>query len=248
MRIVRSWRLGALAVVAIPVAAFAADPVSIQAPTFKVGDSWVLDHSARRGANGFSRQRVAEVVDRVGSDELVVGVKPDGSPRAFEDHKIGLDLSLRLIVNDVETVTARPLSFPLKVGDSWSADWTDPRQQGAQTSAHFHTTYKVVGWEDVTVPAGAFHALKIEAKGVADSQVFLPASAGSAAVAAPGSATTVAHTQAARKEVQHVITFGTIYYAPEVKYYVKTIEEQYDASDVLVRSDTEELVSFKPGS
>ena len=238
----------ALAVVAIPVAALAADPASISAPTFKVGDSWVLDETTQKGAEGFSRQRVQQVVDRVGSDDLLLGVKPDGSPRAFEDHKVGLDLSLKLMINDVETVTVRPLSFPLKVGDSWSADWTDPRQQGAQTSGHFHKTYKVVGWEDVTVAAGVFHALKIEAKGVADAQISLPASAGSAVVAAPGSATTVAHTQAARKGTVHFTTFDTIYYVPEVKYFVKTIEEQYNASDVLARRDTAELVSFKPGS
>jgi hypothetical protein len=136
----------------------------------------------------------------------------------------------------------------MKVGDSWTADWNDPRHQGNQTSAHFHKTYKVVGWEDVTVPAGTFHALKIEENGIGDGQITTPAMAGSGVVGAPGTATTVTHVQASRRGVVHITTYAAIYYAPEVKHAVKSTEEQYNTSNVMIGRQTEELVSYKAGS
>src|SRR5579875_3393617 len=141
------------------------EPAAVTAPEYRVGDTWTVEKTTETGTSGFSRQRVVNTIDRVSSDELLLGIKQDGSPRAPEEHRIGSDLSLKLLVNGSEVVTARPVDFPLKVGQSWSADWIDPRRQGNQLSAHFHKDYKVVGWEDVTVPAGTFRALKIEAKG-----------------------------------------------------------------------------------
>lgn len=238
-------RLAALIVASIPVLALADDLPTASAPTFQVGDSWVFDTSHQKGTTGFSQQKIDVVIDRVSSEDMLVGVKQDGSPKAFEDHITGLDWSLKLTVNNNQTVTARPFSFPLKVGESWTADWTDPRRQGNQTSAHFHKVYKVVGWQDVTVPAGAFHAIKIEAKGSADANEEIPASGASAVVGAPGSSTAISHVQAARKGVIHMTTYAEIYYVPEIKYLVKSLQEQYNASSVMVSRDTEELVSYK---
>ncbi len=240
----RGFRAASFIWMVAPVAALAAEPASVEAPAYRVGDTWVIQESTQMGANGFTQQRVMNVIDRVSSDEMLLGVKPDGSPRALEDHRVGLDLSQKLLVNGSEAVTTRPLSFPLALGRTWTADWTDPRVQGQQISAHFHKNYKVVGWEDVTVPAGTFHALKIEGKGYADGEIALPAQATQAAAAGGGGSTIVSHTQSARKIAVHQTLLETIYYAPEAKFYVKMIEEQYNASDILTQRHTVELASF----
>ena len=242
----RGVRAASLIWVMGPVAALAAEPASVEAPSFRVGDSWVFQENVQTGTSGFTQQRLVETIDRVSSDELLMGIKLDGSPRAPEEHRIGLDLSQRLLVNGSEVVTSRPFAFPMKVGQSWTSEWTDPRPQGQRVSARVHRTYKVTGWEDVTVPAGTFHALKIEAKGTIDDEIAVPAQTATAGVAGGGGSTVVAHAQAARKGVVHLTTFDTIYYAPEAKIYVKTVDEQYNASDVLVRRDTNELAAFTP--
>jgi hypothetical protein len=231
------------AVAASPSAA--ADPEPVAAPHFNVGDSWVVDRTVQKGTSGFTRQRTDFTVDRVGSDSMVVGFKPDGAQTSPEEAMMGLDWSLRLLIDDEEKTTARPFNFPMKIGDQWTADWTDPRASGMQRSAHFHRVYKVIGWEDVSVPAGVFHALKIEAEGVGDVQVVVPAVAQSVAAAAPGGTATAAQTQSGGKALVHITTYAAIYYAPEVKHFVKLVEETYNASNIMTERGTEELASFK---
>ncbi len=124
----------------------------------------------------------------------------------------------------------------------------EPTPQGRQTFAHFHETYRVVGWETVTVPAGVFRALKIEENGMADARIASPATATSAAVATPSGGATMAMTQRAHEGVVRVITYAAFYYVPGIKYYVKSVQEQYDSDNVRMSRDTDALVSFKPGS
>ena len=178
---------------------------------------------------------------------MLVGLKLDGSPAEFEDRLMGLDLSERRVVDGQSATTQRDFSFPLKIGATWEEDFVDPRRQGAQTSAHVQRTYRVVGWEDVTVPAGTFHALKIEANGKLTAQISLPATAVSAAAASPLAGTSISHTERARSGVVTQPTYRVIYYAPEIKSYVKAISEQYDSENVRTKRDVSVLASFKPG-
>jgi hypothetical protein len=239
---------GALApTAAAPIAGPAGDPPAILAPVFNVGDTWVYDRSNERGTSGFTQRRVDLTIDRVDTDTMLVGYKPDGAPIAFEDHRTGLDWSQRHLVDGVETVLGRPFAFPMKVGDTWTADYVEPKPQGRQTFAHFHQNYKVVGWETVTVPAGVFRALKVQEDGVAEARITTPASASSAAVATPSGGATVAVAQRAQSGLVHVITYAAFYYVPSIKYYVKSVEEEYDSDDVRITRDTDVLVSFRPG-
>jgi hypothetical protein len=104
----------------------------------------------------------------------------------------------------------------------------------------------VVGWEDVAVPAGTFHALKIESNGASDADVIIPSVSQSTAVGGGGSATAVSQAQAGGRGTAHRTLFSLIYYVPEVKYAVKMVEEQYNDSEVMISRRTEELVSFTP--
>ena len=75
--------------------------------------------------------------------------------------------------------------------------------------------------------------------------MIIPSVAQSTAVAGGGSGTAISHVQAGGSGKVHVTTFAIIYYAPEVKHPVKTVDEQYNGSEVMTRRDTEELVSYK---
>jgi hypothetical protein len=63
------------------------------------------------------------------------------------------------------TPAVRAFKFPLQVGDMYSSA-SDFREALKGANAGKVTwNIKVVGWEDITVPAGTFHALKIEGSG-----------------------------------------------------------------------------------
>ena len=225
--------------------ALAADLKSTPAPSFKVGDTWVFDQTIEKGQTGFSQVRIDLAIERLNDSTMMVGIKRDGAPTAFEDHVVGKDWSLREVIDGQETATTRPFTFPMSVGDSWTIDYTDSIRRGAQTSLHVHQTYKVVGWEDVTVPAGTYRALKIEANGVDNGTIQTPAAAVGGAVAGAGGATTIMHTQRGGQSVLTRKSYDEIYYVPELNSQVKSVEEQYNSEDVRVSRQTRVMVAYK---
>jgi hypothetical protein len=220
---------------------------TVAAPVFKAGDTWVFDQTTEKGQTGFSEGRTNVAVERVDGDTMLVGLKRDGSPTGYVDSIMGSDWSRRLLVDGQERVTNRPFAFPMSVGQSWTADWDDIRR-GNVLSNHVHRTCTATGWEDVTVPAGAFHALKVVCKGVEDLTVEVPAQAVAGTVAGSGGATSVAHAQkGGQAKVTHP-TYSEAYYVPELKNYVKVVDETYNAGNVRLSRTTGVLVSFKPGT
>jgi hypothetical protein len=223
-------------------------PTGISAPTFQQGDTWVFDRAHEQGSAGYKDERIDLKIESVNSDSMSVGYKPDGAPQDFQDHLMGLDWSQSRVFDEKSTITSRPFSFPMSVGASWSLDFTDPRQNGNRLSDHVHLDYKAVGWEDVTTPAGVFHALKIEANGLEEVRVLLPASAGVSSVTTQSGAAALSQVQRQRIGVVRIVLKHQIFYAPSVKYYAKIVQEQYNADGVRTVRDTDTLVSFKPGA
>ena len=240
----RAVLLCAFALVASASRLDAADS-PVAPPAFKAGDTWVFDQTDEHGQTGFQQRRVDLAIERLDDETMMLGIKLDGAPTAFEDHLVGTDWSQRRVVDGQETTTTRPFSFPMAVGQTWTIDYVDTTRRGPQTSDHVHRTYKVVGWEDVTVPAGTFHALKVEARGVDKGTIEVAASAASAAVAGSGGATTMSHTQRGGAGTLTRATYAEFYYVPALKNYAKSIEEQYDTDNVRVSRETRLLVSFK---
>jgi hypothetical protein len=238
----------ALTLAAMSGRAMAADPEALVAPAVQPGDTWVFDETTQRGTQGFVERRIDLTVERVGSDTMVVGVKADGSPSNYQDHIAGLDWSLRRLVDDKEVTTGRPLAFPMSLGATWSTDYDELRPHGSQTAAHFHDTYKVVGWEDVVVPAGKFHVMKVEMNGVADAHLAPSASAASGVVAGATGATALSHVEHSPARMVHAVTYAEFYYSPDVKYFVKSVQEQYNSDNVMTNRDTQALVSYTPRS
>ncbi|MHB8286327.1 MAG: hypothetical protein ACYDD1_16860 [Caulobacteraceae bacterium] len=246
-----SYRLGAtlaagLVLTALPT--LAAEPAAVSAPDLKPGDSWVFDRAIERGTSNFTTQRLDFKMEHVGGDTAVLGIKLDGSPVDFEDHVMGSDWSQRRLIDGKQTVTGRPFAFPMAIGKSWTSDYVDPTRHGLQTSVDHRVTYKVTGWEDVTTPAGSFHALKIESDDKMKAQLMAANGAVAGAVATSDGSTVVAHSDRSGPRTIYGEAFSTFYYAPEVKYWVKTITEDFNSESVRTRKQTDTLVAYKPAA
>ncbi len=236
----------ALCLTAFP--ALADEPAVVAAPSFKVGDAWVFDRSIERGATGYASERLAVQVEQLREDVMVIGIKKDGAPGAFEDQMVGQDWSKRRTLDGEETVVGRPFDFPMSVGKTWKLDVADPTRKGAQLSSEVQTHYKVVGWEDVTTPAGSFHALRVEASGKIKAQMAGAASTLGGSTASNGEATVIAHSQVSGPHAAYFTTYEILYYVPSIKYYVKRVEEDYNSENVRVSRMTDVLASLKPAS
>jgi len=230
----------------VSLEAAAAVPTSLPAPDLKAGDSWVFDRTIEQGTTGYSDKRMVLRIEHVGVDTMVVGLKVEGAPADFEDHVVGIDWSQRRIIDGTQTTSGRPLSFPLEIGKTWTSDYVDPTHYGLQVSSENHETYKVVGWEDVTTPAGTFHALRIESDDKVKAQFMAANAAVSGGIATADGATVVAHANHAGAHTAYGEFFSTFYYVPEIKYWVKSVQENYNSENVRTKRQTDLLVSFKP--
>jgi hypothetical protein len=241
----RFLRLSAFLLAVLPTRILAADP-AVSAPDLKPGDTWIFDRSIERGTSGYLDQHFDLKIERVDADSMVVGIKVDGSPVDFQDHVVGLDWSQRRMVDGQQTATTRPLSFPLAIGKTWASDYVDPDRHGLETSAEHHKTYKVVGWEDVTTPAGTFHALRIDGDDKVKAQFAGASGAIGGDVATADGSTVVAHTEKSLPHVVYAEIYSTLYYVPSTKYWVKSVEEIYNNENVRTRRETNVLLSFTP--
>ena len=238
----------ALMMLALGPAARAAEPASIPAPTLKVGDEWVYDSTVERGTSGFQEGRYDVRIEDIRDDGMIVGIKRQGAPTAFQDQQMGLDWSEHRL-NEGRPVTGdRPFDFPLTVGKTWETDFDDLTRYGLQTSAHVHKSFKVTGWEDVHTPAGDFHALKIEGHGVLKAQIAAGGGVVGGATVGAGESTSVLHSQLTPAHENYATTYVSVDYAPSVKAFVKSVHETYNGSGVRIRRETRVLESFKPSA
>jgi hypothetical protein len=125
------------------------------------------------------------------------------------------------VVNDRRTGSFIPdngvLRFPLKVGNTYTSQFEVVRPRQGAFRARNTLTVTVVGWEEVTVPAGKFRALKIDAPGTYQRQD----------VAGAG-------------KVHY-----TVWYVPEVKRWVKWQFENTDFRGQPLRREGEELIEYR---
>ncbi len=146
-------------------AVFGADETSpVQKPEVKVGDRWTY----RRTDYPTNLPRITTYEQRVtfvGPDEILV-VNTGGSGRESDSHFTsewnavsfgGLGL--------VFAPSFWFLKFPLKVGAMYETAFEIVAKRDSPLRVKNEVIVKVVGWEDVVVPAGKFRALKLEAKG-----------------------------------------------------------------------------------
>lgn len=158
--------LGPLVAAAALLLAFSASGAdetgaAVAKPQVKVGDRW-----AYRRTNNLSKAASITFDSRVastGPDEIVVVSKR----RDRENETDGFYTSEWNAIT-LATMTFTPhlghFKFPLEVGGSHVAAW-EGIVKGSGWSGKYEVPFKLTGWEEITVPAGKFRALKLEGKG-----------------------------------------------------------------------------------
>jgi hypothetical protein len=218
---------------------------SADAPAVKSGDSWVYTNTTETGPQGWARKDIAIDVERVDSDDILLGLKESGSTKSPIEQMVGIDWSRSRDVNGEQKIVSRPFAFPLNHGKKWELQYAETNPNRKYSSETIDLKYVVTGWEDIQVPAGNFKALKVECEGQWTA-VFAPGvNVVSAVSGAPGSIATVT---AGQRVTAHT-TSGKIYraywYVPSQKRFVKSIDETYSSDGMRTERVTEELASSK---
>lgn len=157
----RSLVASAALLLAFPASGADEPGAAVAKPQVKVGDRW-----AYRRTNNLSKAASITFDSRVastGPDEIVVVSKR----RDRENETDGFYTSEWNAIT-LATMTFTPhlghFKFPLEVGASYGAAW-EGLVKGSRWNAKYETTFKVMGWEEIIVPAGKFRALKLEGTG-----------------------------------------------------------------------------------
>lgn len=217
---------------------------TVPAPRVSANDTWTYQNTVEN-KTGWHQADIESTVEHASASSIAISNKQAGSTNPPREMLVGGDWSRSRSVNGHQTVVNRPLNFPLSVGKTWEVDYTEDHPNRVHTSEHWHTVFKVTGWEDITVPAGTFHALKIEGDGEW-SAAIAPAvgNASGTRLDAQGTTTVMQTTRTAPSTVSGRL-YKAFWYAPSVKKWVKSVEEYYGPNDVRSERYMDELKSFK---
>jgi hypothetical protein len=214
-------------------------------PALKAGDSWVYRDTTEIGPSGWKQTRDDLTVTRVTSSSIYYTTRPSGSSQPARDVVGGADWSHVRNVNGKETTVNRPLVFPLAAGKTWTIEYHEDHPNRAHRFEEWKTVYTVVGNEKVTVPAGTFDAIKIEAEGHwrAELEPSNTVIQGAQTSAGDTSMRTEAHRVAAIPAEGR--TYKAFWYVPSQRRWVKSVEEYYGSDGVRNERYTNELESSK---
>ena len=219
----------------------AAHKANVTAPPLNPGDSWTYAQSNEsRGSNRTTHDMVTVV--RADSQLIVVNVRAVNTPGPGREQLVGPEWSRLRSINGHQTVVNRPLAYPLSLGKTWSVDYNEftPADR-SHTRESWQTTYKVAAWEEVTVPAGTFRALRIDADGTWTAE--LPANT----VLAQGRAANGANLAMASRQGARLITgrlLKTFWYVPDVHRWVKSEEDIFDTNGARTSHVTADLEAY----
>ena len=216
---------------------------AIDQPVVHANDSWHYKNTIEQQGH-FTESHDESTVVRTQADAILLRIHMLDSPLQPTEVLVGDDWARRRSVDGQEIVVNRPFAFPLVAGKTWALDYreTDPNRNLSSERWEIH--YQVVDVEPVTVPAGTFDAVKIEATG---------RWTGTLANAVTGIATTrsdeqgVAVTNRLDRQTPHDATgrlYKAFWYVPAVKRAVKVVEEVYSSNGTRTESRTSELESY----
>lgn len=155
--------LSALAFFFVVTAALAGDDDPVRLPYVEVGDCWTYRaKDSLDQPNWSSSKSCVTYVDK--SKNLIFTVLKTQKGRE-RDRTFTSEWNPISTARSVFLKAPRYLQFPLHVGDAYSCDDEYRQKRNEQGWARVQYDIKVVGWDDVTVPAGSFRALRIEATG-----------------------------------------------------------------------------------
>lgn len=220
---------------------------TLDRPAVQVGDTWVYRSTTERAPSGWNQSEDEIKVTRVTPTAIFIATKASGSTQSPKEIFVGTDWSRVRDVNGKETVVNRPLAFPLSQGKSWEVAYTEQNPNKNHKSEKFDNHFVVVGFETVEVPAGKFRAMKIESEGHWEAQVAAGQSVVQRAESGQGSTTMVTQAQNTEERQTGGRLYKAFWYVPEVKRWVKSVEEYYSSGGVRNERYSQELQSFKSG-
>jgi len=225
-------------------AAPAADTVA--QPAVHAGDTWSYRATLERTPNLWKQSHTESTVVRSSPTSVLLRNSEVGSTNPPAEFLVNPDWSRFRSIGGKETVVYRPLTFPLGVGKTWDLDYTDDHpSNAAHKSERRELHYRAVGWEEVEVPAGKFRALKIEADGSWSGEVAPKTAATMTTVAGANGSTAAAQTVNVTARTVSGRLYAAVWYVPEARRFVKTVEEFYDTAGVRNERNTVELESYK---
>jgi hypothetical protein len=203
----------------------------IEAPRFEAGDEWefliLTTNPANRAADPVAELRRFTATEVLPNQLRLENVKLDmiDAQPVENPGRYGVSLNLESGFLNAAGFSGnyRILSFPTEVGAHWSYSY---EYGAASARRRDEMDSRVIGWEEVTVPAGTFLALKIDQWGW---QTRLGPRVGWEAT------------------FSSVRKHTTIWYSPAVKYSVKAITQTYGPSGwtpEITNVRTVELVRF----
>jgi len=235
---------GFLGVVSI-LFSFTVSAQSIDMPKVNAGDTWTYLVTTEKGSSGWSQTRSEVTVARVTDSGIYFTSKQSGSTQPAVEMISGADWARVRDVNGKQTVVNRPLNFPLRPGKKWEVSYTEQHPNKIHRSEQLDANYAVVGNETVEVPAGKFTAIKIEVEGRWTAELEPSTSVVQAAQSQQNNATVVSQVNKTDARSASGRIYKAFWYVPEVKRWVKSVEEYYGSNGVRNERYTNELESFK---
>ena len=218
-------------------------------PNVLVGDAWVFQRTMQTPKEGFRQMNIELVVTRVTSSRLFHSIRVVGSPQPAQEMIVHRDWSRSRSINGVETLTIKPFDFPLHAGKSWGFVLEENAPEVDRLkSMVIKMTYKVVGIEDVDVPAGKYKAWRIEGEGTWTGTRKPEEVQAQGTHKNADSTVSITTSRKSGQSVQTGRIYSETWYVPEIKNFVKDLVERYDPSGIRYASDMKELVSFKEGA
>ena len=147
--------------------AAAANAQSAPAPAMKVGDRWVYNVKSGLGMQTITYQETREVtaVSRSAFKVKVTGKTADGADFTHvEDYSgPGTLRSGTLCLTEVRRFPTplQRVAFPIAPGQR-SSKWVDVVADPGGNKGQINYSVRTRGWEKVTVPAGAFDAIRVD--------------------------------------------------------------------------------------
>lgn len=218
---------------------------SIAAPTLKEGDSWTYVDTIEKAPGAWSQTHDTVTLQRATNTHIYYSTQQVGSTNGGRETIAEADWGRVREIDGNEVVVNRPLSFPLTIGKTWEVQYTESHPNARVSKVTWTHKYRVVGYEDVEVPAGKFHALKIEAEGGWRGDVVQSNTVVQAAQTQPGATTVVTQAVHAAPEAVAGRTYEAIWYVPEVGCWVKSVEEYYNGAGVRYERYAGELEAYK---
>jgi len=227
------------------IVSFPAFAQNIAQPSVKEGDRWNYQVTQEHGANNWSQTHNEVIVLRATPSTIYFTAGQIGSKIPANEVFMGADWSRIRAVNGKEMVVNRPLAFPLSVGKTWSVNYTKQHPEKHKRWEQREIKYTVLGYETLQLPAGTFKALKIEGEGRWTVELEPSQTVVQTAQVNDSGTTMVTQANKTKGELYTGRTYLALWYVPEVKRFIKSVEESYDNHGIRNSRETVELESYK---